>query len=183
MRTYFTYSFIFLFSIALTGQAQSLIDGFSKEKNQFSVVVSYTRENYDGFYMGENKVDLSMTGLEEIITQSVNLYAEYGLSDRLDLIVNLPYISAKSDVIGEDETVSEENIQNGSVFLEWVASQNEGDLGTVSLIGAFGLSVPLSDYATNVIYAIGNKAASFDPKLVLQYKFNNGLFANVQGGV
>lgn len=49
------------------------------------------------------------------------------------------------------------------------------------MIGA-GLTTPLSNYEPNAILSIGNQTTAGQGNAILQYKFNSGLFANVQGG-
>ncbi len=172
---------LLLLILSATVEAQSIIDGFVPEKGGLVIAVSYNHEKYDEFYAGENKVVLAEgPGLNNVITQSVNLYAEYGLSDKIGLVINLPYISAKADPVGGGTSPDESGLQNAAVALEWKLAENEGEAGKLSVIGALALNVPLSDYATNVIYAIGNHATSVDPRLVLQYMASSGFFVNAQ---
>lgn len=171
-----------MLSTLQTAMAQHLVDGFSQGKGKFAVALSYTKENFDEFYLGEKKTPISIRGLDKIITQSVNLYAAYGLTDRIDIVVNIPYISSKSRRLLENQKVSEENLQNGALVIEWKAFQRDGSTGAFSLTGALGLSTPLSNYRTNLIYGIGNQSSHINPSLLLQYKFENGLFLNGQGG-
>lgn len=163
-------------------KTQHLVDGFPQGKGKLAVALSYTRENFDNFYLGEKKTPISIRGLDNIITQSVNLYSAYGLTDKIDIILNLPYISAKSSRLAENKKVREENIQNGAMVLEWRTLQKEGSKGVFSLTTAIGLSTPLSKYATNLIYGIGNQSSHLNPSLLLQHKFSSGLFINGQGG-
>jgi hypothetical protein len=164
------------------GMAQHLVDGFSQGKGKFAVALSHTRENFDEFYLGDKKTSITIRGLDKIITQSENLYAAYGLTDRIDIVVNIPYISSKSRQMVENKEVSEKNLQNGALVLEWKAWQTDGNTGALSFTTALGLSTPLSNYRTNLIYSIGNQSSHINPSLLLQYKFANGLFINGQGG-
>jgi len=173
---------IILSFVAFKSFSQGSIDGFVRGKGKTDVVVSYTNEHYDQFYLGKDKVDLSATGLKKIIIQSVNLYAVHGISDKLDIILNVPYIAAQSDVIKDGSTVKESNLQNASLFLKWRPIYSEGDNGAFSLILGAGVSTPLSGYKTNVIYAIGNQATSVEGDVLVQYMFKAGFFANIRGG-
>lgn len=172
----------FIISTRHQVMAQHLVDGFSQGKGKLAVALSYTRENFDNFYLGEKKTPISIRGLDNIITQSVNLYTAYGLTDKIDIVLNIPYISSMSRRLSENQEVREQNLQNGALVLEWKTFQTEGSTGALSLTTAVGLSTPLSKYPTNLIYSIGNQSSHLNPSLLLQYKFSSGLFLNGQGG-
>lgn len=170
--------------LALPGgvSAQQLISGFTQGKGHSSVVLSYTRERYDEFYLGKTKTAIAMAGQDRVVVESANLYAAYGLTDKLDLIANLPYISSKSRDLSNNQKILERNLQNATVALAYQALKKLSNAGSFSATGALALSTPLSRYRTNIINAIGNRATQIDPSLLLQYKFTNGLFVNGQGG-
>ncbi|GAA4017697.1 hypothetical protein GCM10022408_34170 [Hymenobacter fastidiosus] len=144
--------------------------------------LSYTRERYDEFYLGKTKTAIEMAGQDEVVIESANLYAAYGLTDKLDLIANVPYISSKSRRLSDDQKILERDLQNATVALAYRALQTAGEAGVFSATGALALSTPLSRYRTNIINAIGNRATQLDPSLLLQYKLANGLFVSGQGG-
>lgn len=162
--------------------AQHLVDGFSKGKGKSTVALSYTRENFDTFYLGAEEKSINIRNLDRIVTESVNLYASYGLTNRIDLTLNIPYIATTSHRLTDHESVGEKNFQNALAVVEWNAYQKEGSGGRFSVTGGFGFSTPLSRYATNLIYSIGNQSSHFNPSLLVQYKWANGLFVTGQGG-
>ncbi|SMB81316.1 hypothetical protein SAMN00120144_3364 [Hymenobacter roseosalivarius DSM 11622] len=184
MKRFITPFFCLLLVLTLPGRvfAQQLVSGFRQGQGHSSVFLSYTRERYDEFYLGKTKTDIAMAGQEPVVTESANLYAAYGLTDKLDLIANLPYISSKSRQLSDNQKILERDLQNATVALAYRALQTEGEAGVFSATGALALSTPLSRYRTNIINAIGNRATQLDPSLLLQYKFVNGLFVNGQGG-
>ncbi len=162
--------------------AQHLVSGFSQGKGKFAVAVSTTREKFDEFYLGDKKSSITIRKLDKIITQSFNLYAAYGLTSKIDLIMNIPYIITQSHRLADNQKVSEKGLQNGALVIQMKLLQKDDSIGAFSVTGGLGFSTPLSNYPTNLIYSIGNQSSHINPSLLVQYKLANGLFANVQGG-
>ncbi|OGX83538.1 hypothetical protein BEN47_17465 [Hymenobacter lapidarius] len=162
--------------------AQHLVGGFAQGKGRAAVALSYTRESFDQFYLGTQKTPIAIRKLDDIVIESVNLYAAYGVTDQVDVVVNLPYISAQSRRLDSDLKVRERNLQNGAAVVQWHAYRKPCGGGTLSATGAVGVSTPLSSYRTNLIYGIGNQSSHLNPSLLLQYQRANGLFATGQGG-
>ncbi len=162
--------------------AQNLTDGFTSDKGKGIVALSYSWERYDEFYFGDEIMDAPAPYGGEITTQCITLYGAYGLTDRLDIIVNLPYINAMGD--GNDEMVDQSvgGMQDLSLFLEWNPLEVQAGEGMFSFVGALGVSTPLSDYEADAVLSIGNHATRLDGRLLMQYKTESGLFGNLQAG-
>jgi hypothetical protein len=171
----------FLLSAIQQGIAQSL-SGFFRGKGKFAVAASTTREKYDEFYFGDKKTPIGMAGFDKVVTQSINLYAAYGLTDKTDIIVNIPYIITKGRALTDNAKVGEKGLQNGAITIQNKLVQKQDSTGTLTVAGGLGFNTPLSDYETNLIYSIGNQSTQISPSLLVQYKLNNGLFANGQSG-
>ncbi len=182
MKLYLTISFTLVSILSLQqGNAQQL-SGFSQGKGKLAVAISTTREKYDEFYFGDVKKPLSVTNLDKIVTQSYNFYTAYGLTNKTDLILNIPYITTKGNQITDNKEVGEEHFQDATIGIQSKFYQKENTTGAFSVTGGVSLSTPLSKYRTNVIYAIGNRSTRITPSALLQYKFANGIFINGQGG-
>ncbi len=178
-------SITFISSLLLIAPAnsQSLTDGFMKGKGHGSLVLSYSWEQYDEFYFGTEQMDAPPPFGGEITTQSVSLYGIYGLTDNLDIIVNLPFITAQGaneDLDAPDQNVN--GLQDVAVFLKWRPLYIETEGGSLSFLGAAGVATPLSDYADNAVLSIGNQSTRVDARLMTQYFMNNGFFIDLQAG-
>jgi hypothetical protein len=79
--------------------AQSLVSGFMAGKGHGSVVVSGTAEQYSSAYLAPEKVS-EVPVYREVHVKSINLYGTYGLTDKIDAIVSLPYIQSKGQAFG-----------------------------------------------------------------------------------
>ena len=80
-------------------RAQSLVSGFMAGKGHGSFVVSGTSERYSNVYLAPDKID-GVPVYREVRVNSVNLYGTYGLTDKIDAIVSLPYIQSKGYALG-----------------------------------------------------------------------------------
>ncbi len=180
--SFFMLIIILFLSAVQEGIGQHLVSGFSQGKGKFAVAVSTTREKFDEFYLGETKSSITIRNLDKIVTQSINLYAAYGLTNKIDVIMNIPYIFTQSHRLSDNQKVGENNFQNALLVIQTKLLQKDNSKGAFSVNGGLGFSTPLANYATNLIYSIGNQSTHINPSALVQYKFANGLFANGQAG-
>ena len=163
--------------------SQSIVDGFVKAKGHGSAVLSYSWERYDQFYFGDTKRDAPDPFGGEISTQSVSLYGVMGITDDLNVVLNLPYINAQgsgSEETGPDQSVS--GLQDIELALKWRPLVFENDQGKLSFLAAAGFATPLSSYAADSVLSIGNGATRVDGRLITHYQLSSGLFAELQAG-
>jgi hypothetical protein len=142
--------------------AQGLIDGFFKGKGNTDIALSATYQFSDKYFAGTKliKYDRKIT--------SLGLFAEHGITSRLDIIGNIPFING--------------NFQDGSFFLKYALKEFNQSSYSLVLVVASGVSFPTSNYVTESGQAIGQRATSFYQKALVQVKFNNGIFIQTQGG-
>ncbi len=85
-----------LLSVPTLLMAQSPIGGFMQGKGKGNVVVSYSHETYDQVYLVPEKVN-GVPVFNKVTTESVSAYATVGLSNKVDLIANVPYVSRRGE--------------------------------------------------------------------------------------
>ncbi|MBU0695219.1 MAG: hypothetical protein KKE39_01650 [Bacteroidetes bacterium] len=160
--------------------AQTPLSGFMQGKNGGSVSFSLTNENYKHVFLYPDEIDETPI-FNKVSTSSFNIYGTYGLSDKLDIIFNVPFIqtsgSANADVLkGLGYTNQRSGAQDLSAFLKYELAKK----GNVSIQGSLGITTPLSDYKVDEslqsIIAIGNHATTFNGILLGQYKSSNSPF-------
>ena len=83
-----------LWTSSILSYGQGMIDGFMRGKNNLTTALSYSHESYDTYYVGDSSV--SNPNLGTITTNSANLFASYGITSFLDVVVGLPYVSVNS---------------------------------------------------------------------------------------
>jgi hypothetical protein len=178
-------------------RAQSLVSGFMAGKGHGSVVLSGTTERYESVYLAPDKID-GVPIFQEVRVNSLNLYATYGLSDKIDAIVSLPYIQSKgkapgtviNDLNALYSTQGYANIRQGlqdiTALLKFKSYSVELGSSVLDLLGVVSVSTPLSDYQTNTGYgyiiAIGNRATKYSAAGVAHLKTSTGIFATAQVG-
>jgi hypothetical protein len=189
------YSFVgltagLLLASGATVSAQSLVSGFMSGKHHGSVAVSTTAENYKQVYLVPEKVNM-VPIYRQIYVTSVNLYASYGLTDKIDAIVSLPYI--KSEGRADEQVVQDLGFQNSRQDFQDITGvlkfkSYSGTVGNyiVDLLGVVAVSTPFSNYKSNTgldyIIAIGNRATKVTTLGVMHVKSASGVFATGQAG-
>ena len=178
-------------------QAQSLVSGFMAGKGHGSVVLSGTTERYDNVYLAPEKID-RVPVFQEVCVNSLNLYTTYGLSDKIDAVISLPYIQSKGKAAGAVindlntlyPTAGFANVRQGlqdiTGLLKFKSYSREIGSSILDLLGVVSFSTPISNYQTNTGYgyiiAIGNQATKYTASGVAHLKTSSGVFATGQVG-
>ncbi|MBE0391437.1 hypothetical protein [Flavobacterium sp. PL002] len=171
-----------------TAHSQSPISGFMQGKGKGDISISYSSEKYDEVYFIPEKVD-GVPVFNETKISSTSIYATYGITDQVDVVLVLPYVTAKGSATEEVLTnLGLENERKGfqdvSVFVKY--SPFNFDFGTSSLrlIGALGLKTPLSNYKVEEgfqsIIAIGNRSTTVSTTGMAMFRMDSGIFASAQ---
>lgn len=170
--------------------AQSPLSGFMKNKGEGAAVVTYSSENYDKVFLVPSEID-GVPVFNDVEVQSVSLYAEYGITDKLNVIVNLPYIKAEGNA---SEQVLANNgfentrkgLQDLKLYLKYDLKSFDFANSRLNFMGALGLETPLGDYAVDEglqsIIAIGNRSTTVNATGIFMYKLNSGFFTTGQVG-
>lgn len=168
---------------------QSIIDGFMTPKKKGSISVSYSFESYDEFYLADQRNDAPGRLGGQVSTQSIGVYAKYGISDRFNVVFNLPYIVAQGDgnenIPQEDGSFQDQQVQDlqdMSIYLKYKAYEHTFGIGQLSVIPALGFGTPLSDYPADDLLSVGNGATFVDMRGIIHFKSNSGLFVEGQAG-
>lgn len=166
--------------LSLTGaetSAQGLFDGFSDPRGQLTLAGSYTRSSFDQVFIRENEIDFPFGETRSDIYAA---YLGYGVSEQVDLMVNLPFINmeASQSNDGSPEAPRVSGLQDLRIATEWLFYQRNG----LNLTGGLEGSYPLGDYPGNQTVTIGFQNWSAGPRLMALYRNELGLFASTGGG-
>jgi hypothetical protein len=197
MQKIFPLLFSSLFLVGTATHAQSLVSGFMAGKGHGSVVVSATAERYENVFLAPVKVE-GVPVFQEVRVNSLNLYGTYGLTDKIDAVISLPYIQSKGQARGlaisdlsalqpnAGFTNSRQGLQDLTALLKFKSFSREIGSSIIDLLGVASVSTPVSDYQTNTGYgyiiAIGNRATKYTAAGVAHLKTASGVFATAQVG-
>jgi hypothetical protein len=169
--------------------AQSPVSGFMKKKNEGSVVISYASEKYDKVYFVPSIND-AVPIFRDVKIASQSLYAEYGVTDNFNVVVNLPYITATGNATESSlKDLGFENKRAGFQDLKIYTKYNFNSYvfgkNQIDFIGVFGLEFPMG-YKANEglqsIIAIGDEARKINISGIMMFKNQCGVFASGQIG-
>jgi hypothetical protein len=173
-----------------TVYSQSPISGFMQGKGKGNISLSYSSEKYDKVYYVPQEGD-GVPVFNDVKLSSTSLYATYGLSDQLDVVLSLPYISAEGNATSEVlNNLNFENkrsgVQDVSLFLKYNPFYYNFGSSSLRLIGALGLKTPLGNYKEDEglqsILAIGNRSTTVSAIGLAMFKMDSGIFASGQFG-
>lgn len=183
-------SILVLAALPFLAAAQSPLSGFMNGKGNGAVALSYSYEKYKDVFLVPNDAP-GVPVFNEVSVNSTSLYASYGITDRFDAVLSVPYIQTKGEAT--DAVLNElgfENSRSGvqdlSVFIKYNPyNVAVGNAMLHFMLGA-GVKTPIGDYNVDEglqsILAIGNRATSFNGLAIAQVKFEDGLFLTTQAG-
>ena len=172
---------VVLFSgVSVSTYAQGLYDGFTPKKNSLSVTTSFTRSQFDEFYLGKEKQN-AVPAHEEIQQNIYSLYAKYGISDRLSAVVSIPFIQAENtnnaaDPVNGETSISD--IQDISIALKYNAYKFQFKKADLNIITGVTAVIP-TGYEPVGILSIGSGGFGFDLKTGLHLNTNSGFFSTL----
>ncbi len=154
------------FACLLSPVAEAQVDGFNKGAGNVDLVASLSYEKGSAYYLAEGTAAIKRSRL------AATLFAAGGLTEDLDLQLSIPFISNSTEA----------GFQDVSAFLKWLPVKTALGKGKLTLGPALGFSLPLTDYQTEGVNAIGQHATSVIPMGVVQYTWNTGWFVSLVGG-
>ena len=125
-----------------SARAQTIDDGVMMAKGELFAGDLYTHDQWDHYWEGGLKRDNGNIGT--LITKSHTVIGVYGVTDRLNVLSNVPYIwtEASQGVLHGMNGVQDLSIAAKYSLLE----REKTPLGALRLIGVLGVAFPLTDY-------------------------------------
>lgn len=159
-------SFFILLSITITSSAQGLLDGYMKGKSNTDIALSGSFETGSKFFLEDGTTAISRS------IASVNLFAAHGITNWLDGVASLPFVSNGG---------KESGLQDASLFLR--AQLLETTIKSVKtrfMLGV-GYQFPVTDYETENSFAIGQQGESKEIRGIIQFE-KGSYFLMLKGG-
>ncbi len=170
----------------LSALAQIPVNGFYPEKNSFTLAPSYSYKSSDQFYRGSTLSEGNPAGLGEISSSVVSIYGQYAILNWLSSTVTLPYISIESEDGALDpiqQVAQVDGVQDLGVFMKARMFEKKfKNSSQVTIGGATGVTLPLSDYQGAGVLSLGNQATTVNGSAIVQYTLPFKIFSEVQLG-
>jgi hypothetical protein len=149
--------------------AQTEIDGIMMRKKLLCTGMVYGQSSYNNYWEGVVKRDNQNLG--KVSTTHFNIMGNYGITNKLNIIFNLPYFKTKASA---GQLAGQQGVQDGSVFIKFNALENTIKKGTLNTIIIAGASAPLSNYSPDFLpLSIGLKSKTASIRLMLDYQWHN----------
>ena len=163
----------FFLTLIFTGNtlAQSSLAGDFGTAGSGSAVLSYTKKEYTEFWAGRAEMAAPNEGLNQSI---FSLYVRYAITQKLEVVAVLPYLSNQS----KDGEIDEKSIQDFSFFVKGKVYEKGG------FTAGLGLGTNIATgYEAKSLYSLGNGATTIDGLALLHYRTPVGLAFSAQGGM
>ncbi len=156
----------FLLAFAGSLQAQTEMDAIMMNKKQICNAVMYSYSSWDHYWEGTLK--RNNLNLGTVSTQAVMYGANYGITNKLNVMVMAPYIWTKASA-GTLHGLN--GVQDVSLFVKWKPITKTFGKNKISLIAIGGLSTPLSDYVIDFLpLSIGLGSTNLIARGMLDYQ-------------
>ncbi len=165
-----------LFLLHPAAKAQTDLDAIMMAKQNFCVGAMYSYNSWKNYWEGTFKRNNQNLGT--VSTKMYNLMGTYGITDKLNVIVNVPYVQTHATA---GTLHGMKGFQDLSVWLKWMPIEKEIGKGTFSIYTIGGFSTPLSNYIADFLpLSIGMHSTTVSGRLMLDYQLGN-FFATASG--
>lgn len=175
---YKKYSLLVIFAVSscLSLSAQTDMDAIMMSKNNFCTGFMYNHSVWSNYWEGTLKRNNDNLG-----TVSANMYAvmgNYGVSDKLNLLFGLPYVTTKASA---GTLHGMKGMQDLSLWAKWMPVETKLGKGLFSVYGLGGISFPVSNYTPDFLpMSIGLHSTNLSLRAMLDYQVKN-FFVTVSG--
>lgn len=172
------YGLIVIFTVisCIRLSAQTDMDAIMMDKNNFCTGLMYNHSAWSNYWEGTLKRNNDNLG-----TVSANMYAvmgNYGVSDKLNLLFGLPYVTTKASA---GTLHGMKGLQDLSLWAKWMPVETKLGKGLFSVYGLGGISFPVSNYTPDFLpMSIGLHSTNLSLRAMLDYQVKN-FFVTVSG--
>src|SRR5688572_13986588 len=132
--------------LPVIGIAQTDIDAIMMEKNAFCVGPGYSYSSWKNYWEGTKKRE--NLNLGTVSTQMFAVMGNYGVSNKLNVLFNVPYVVTKASA---GTLRGQRGMQDLSLMLKYRAINKKIYNNRIALIGLLGGSIPLSKYTADLL--------------------------------
>lgn len=153
----------------INASAQTDVDADMMAKNLFCVGPFYSYSSWNNYWEGTLKRDNRNLGT--VSTQTFSLMGNYGISKKLNLLFNLPYVTTKASA---GTLHGMKGIQDLSLLLKWKPLLIKSGKSRFGAVGVAGFSAPVTDYAADFLpLSIGMQSQTVSARALADYQYGN----------
>jgi hypothetical protein len=168
MKLFTKIAIVFAVCISSVAMAQMPHDAIYMPKKSFCVAVTASHSEWNQYW--EGNLQRENLNLGTHTTQSIMPMVAIGITDKLNLIAALPYITTKAS---EGNLMGQKGIQDLSGFLKYKMVDKSG----LSLHGVIGGSIPVGNYVPDFLpMSIGLQTKTATGRLIGNYQTKSGLY-------
>lgn len=152
--------------------AQTPVDALMMNKGQLCLAAIYGHESWDEYWEGTLKRDNGNIGT--LTRQSVTPMFALGLSDRVNIIGALPWVSTEASQ-GQMRGVS--GLQDLGLWIKARAYVKETGNGVFTIHTTLGVMFPVSNYLADYVpFSLGLGCPDFSMRAILEQRLDKGLY-------
>jgi hypothetical protein len=152
-----------------TANAQTEIDGIMMSKNQLCTGAVFQYGAWSNYWEGTFKRDNENLGT--VSNNNISINGNYGVSDKLNVIVSLPYIATKAS---EGTLKGQNGLQDLSATIKYMPIEKTIGQAIYSLYTIAGISIPTTNYAADYLpLSIGLQSRTATFRLMGDYQRGN----------
>jgi hypothetical protein len=165
-----------LFLIHPSAKAQTDLDAIMMTKQNFCVGAMYNYSSWKNYWEGTFKRNNQNLGT--VSTKMYNLMGTYGITNKLNVIFNVPYVQTHATA---GTLHGMKGFQDLSLWVKYLPVEKEVGNGVISVYVIGGFSTPLSNYiAAYLPLSIGLHSTTVSGRLMVDYQLGN-FFATASG--
>jgi hypothetical protein len=166
-----------LLLLGLSAQAQTPDDGFLMGKSQICVAVPYSYDSWTEYWEGTLRRDNPNLG--RVSRQAVMPMFALGLTNSLNLLVGVPYLSTRAS---QGVLRGHQGFQDLQIGLKARLLNLPMRKGSLACFAVGSISTPVSNYYPDYLpLSIGLGSTNLTGRGILQMQFNSGLFFTASG--
>jgi len=156
--------------------AQTDEDAIMMAKKQFCIGGMYNRGSWKNYWEGTLK--RNNLNLGTVSNQMFGFMGTYGVTEKLNLLVNLPYATTNASA---GTLHGQHGLQDLSLWVKWLPLEKDLGNGTFSAYLIGGFSFPTTNYIADYLpLSIGIHSTNLSARLLLDYQLGN-FFTTVSG--
>lgn len=168
---------LFVLGMGIT-LGQTIDDGIMMGRRLLCAGYMYTYDQWDEYWEGTRK--RSNGNIGTLSTQSHQIFANYGVTDKLNVITMLPYVKTNAS---QGVLAPQQGWQDATVAAKYKFFQTPlTEAGSLRAIAVVSASLPMTDYIADFLpLSIGSQSRRISARMTTHFRANRGWFINATG--